>query len=138
MHVSATRLKLASWLTLPAFLMASQAVTRQAKASPGFRAGRTLLDKGLVFWTLTLWDSPEAMRAYRDNDRHGAVMPKLIDWCCEASVAQWEADALPSWSDAHQRMTAQGRASRLKRPTAAHAGLAFPLPAAGAWRDQAF
>ena len=140
MHVSVTRLRLGSWLTLPRFLAASSASARQAKASAGFVSGRTLLDGGLTFWTLTGWQTEEAMTAFRDSGAHRAVMPRLAQWCVEASVARMEAPdgALPDWSEAHRRMIGHGRASRLKRPSAAHARLDFAAPAAGAWRSRPF
>lgn len=138
MHVSATRLKLRSWLFVLPFLRASGAMGRQARTGAGFRQGRLLLDHGLVFWTLTAWDSAEAMKAYRDSGLHAAVMPKLQDWCDEASVAQWSTDddALPPWPEVYSRMTSEGRASRLKRPTARHAAMSIPPPAQAAWRDR--
>ena len=139
MHVSVTRLRLASWLTIPAFLSASGAAARQAKASTGFLRGRLLVDKRRVFWTLTAWSDIEAMKAYRDTGAHAAIMPKLLDWCDEAAVAYWQAEdeGLPSWRQAHERIAAQGRASRIRRPSPAHAGLTFPPPNVSRLRDQA-
>jgi hypothetical protein len=138
MHISVTRLRLGSWLTAPAFAWGSLVSARQAKASPGYVKGRLLADRGRVFWTLTAWDSAEAMKAFRNGGAHAGMAPKLADWCTEASVAQWDSqgDALPDWPEAYGRMTRQGRASRVKRPTAAHAALAFAPPATDVWRDR--
>lgn len=140
MHISVTRLRLASWLTVPAFLTASDKSARQAKAAAGFVEGRLLLDHGRVFWTLTAWKNVTAMRAFRDTGLHADIMPKLAEWCDEAAVAQWQTPdgALPSWTDAHRRLIAEGRASRLNRPSARHAALDLPPPAMSRWRDQAF
>lgn len=138
MHVSVTRLRLASWLTAPAFLSASGESARQAKTVPGFRAGRLLVDKGRVFWTLTAWSDIEAMKAYRDAAAHAAIMPKLAEWCDEAAVAHWQAPdgSLPAWTEAHERLSTEGRASRLRKPSTRHAALIFPPPAVSRWRDQ--
>jgi hypothetical protein len=138
MHVSVTRLKLRSWLFVLPFMRANGRVGRQAGAAAGFRQGRLLLDHGLVFWTLTGWDSAEAMKAYRDSGPHAAVMPRLQDWCDEASTAQWstDVDGLPDWSEVYRRMIGQGRASRLKRPSSRHASMSIAPPAQSAWRSR--
>lgn len=38
-------------------------------------------------------------------------MPKLPDWCDEASVTRWEqvGAELPTWAEAYRRMSAEGR-----------------------------
>ena len=68
------------------------------------------------------------MRVYLSSGAHGRAMPKLKDWCDEASVAHWQQDdpALPSWEEAHRRMLDVGRRSKVRQPSAAH--LAFEIP----------
>jgi hypothetical protein len=60
------------------------------------------------------------MKAFRDSAAHRAVMPKLIDWCDEASVAHWEGEVASDWNEIYRRMVEVGRTSRVRRPTAAH------------------
>jgi hypothetical protein len=57
-------------------------------------------------------------------------MPKLFDWCDEASIVHWEAagDSLPSWAEAARRMRDEGRPSRVRRPSPHHADMAFAEP----------
>lgn len=117
---SITRLRLGSIFTLPAFLADAQASANQAARSPGFIAGALLPEGRLVFWTRTAWESEAAMKAYRDSDAHRAVMPKLIDWCDEAAVTHWEGDVVTDWAEIYARMSAQGRLSRIRKPTRAH------------------
>ncbi|MGQ0532001.1 MAG: antibiotic biosynthesis monooxygenase family protein [Caulobacteraceae bacterium] len=117
---SITRLRLRSLLTLPRFLADAQASANQAARSPGFIAGAMLPEGRLVFWTRTGWDSETAMKAYRDSDAHRAVMPKLIDWCDEAAVLHWDGDVASDWTEIYVRMSAQGRLSRVRKPTKAH------------------
>ena len=117
---SITRLRLRSFLTLPAFFRTAQSSALQAGRSPGFISGALLLEGRLVFWTRTAWESAEAMKAYRDSDAHRAVMPKLVEWCDEASVAHWEGEPVSDWREIYARMVAEGRASRVRKPTAAH------------------
>jgi hypothetical protein len=131
--VSVTRLRLRSLRFLPAFLWTNELVVRQLTASPGFRKGRLLIDKHRTFWTLTLWSDQASVRQFRDAAAHRVAMPKLLNWCDEASLAHWEQseDALPDWTDAWARLLREGRASKVRHPSAEHAQLAFPAPRAG-------
>ena len=125
--VSVTRLRLRSIRFLAAFARHNLRTLAQVKAAPGFRGGSLLADRGWTFWTLTAWDSPEAMRAYMTTGPHRAAMPHLLDWCDEASVAHWDqdGDALPDWAEADRRMRAEGRPYRLRHPGPHHADLGF-------------
>jgi len=117
---SITRLRLRSFFTLPAFLREAAASAREAAAAPGFIGGALLLEGRLVFWTRTAWASEEAMKAYRDSGAHRAVMPKLMRWCDEASVAHWQGEAESDWDAIYARMAREGRLTRVLRPTNAH------------------
>lgn len=140
MFVSVTRLKLRSVLSLPAFLRASRLSVQQAVKAPGFIAGRTLLDRGLAFWTITAWENERAMKAYRGAGSHREVMPRLADWCSEAAFAHWdqEADELPSWADAHNRLGTSGKAAPVNHPSARQKTLRFPSPVVSWWRSRPF
>jgi hypothetical protein len=117
---SITRLRLRSIFTLPAFLAHAQASSDQVSRAPGFIHGALQPEGRLVFWTRTAWESEAAMKAFRDSDAHRAVMPKLLDWCDEASVAHWEGEVSADWSEIYARMVEIGRTSRVRRPTLAH------------------
>lgn len=62
------------------------------------------------------------MKSFRDTATHRAVMPKLLDWCDEASIAHWEQQhvEMPKWPEAYRRMVAEGRASKVNQPSQAH------------------
>ena len=89
-----------------------------------------LPDKKWTFWTLTAWESEEAMRQYMTSGAHKKAMPHLLHWCDEASVAHWlqEDAVLPTWAEADRKMRATGRASKVKHPSAQHAGLSYDAP----------
>jgi len=57
-------------------------------------------------------------------------MPKLLDWCDEASVAHWiqPTTELPTWLEAHRRMVAEGRLSKVSRPSPAQLSKEIPAP----------
>jgi hypothetical protein len=119
-HNSITRLRLRSIFTLGVFARETRAISQQAAQSSGFIEGAILAEGRLVFWTRTVWADIDAMKAFRDADPHRASMPKLMDWCDEASVLQWQGEAERDWVAIYARMTAEGRSSRVKRPTQAH------------------
>jgi len=62
------------------------------------------------------------MRAFMREGAHRRAMPKLQQWCNEASVVHWDAasDMLPEWSVAEERLRRDGRLSRVRYPSAAH------------------
>lgn len=130
--VSLTRLRLRSWRYLPAFFWNTWKSMRQAQRASGFLEGQLARDPSGGFWTLTAWTDGAAMRAYRNTGAHMRVMPRLLGWCDEASVAHWEKEnaGLPSAAEAFTRMQAEGRPSKVRHPSPAHsAGQVVPAGA---------
>ena len=130
MHVSLTRLRIRSPWLLPAFFLYAMRSESQVRSAAGFRAGALLPDHKRTFWTMTLWDNADSMRAFMTSGAHMQAMPKLLHWCDQASVAHWQTDedTLPSWEDAAQRMRLQGRASKVLHPASGHADLTYDEP----------
>ncbi len=135
--ISVTRLRIRSIFFLPQFLWHTFKSTRQVERAGGFLRGKTLVNPGKVFWTLTAWESEAAMNFYRTNAAHRDAMPKLLHWCDEASVVHWtqETPDLPTWQDAHQRMVTSGRASKVNHPSPAQTANQFPAPVPAGWRQ---
>lgn len=122
-HVSITRLRLRSgWSFLP-FLWHTLKSQIQAKRADGILNMTLRRQPGHVYWTLTVWRDTAAMRAFMTSGAHLKAMPKLIDWCDEAAVAHWqqEASTLPTWNEGEIRLAREGRLSKLRNPSAAHA-----------------
>lgn len=130
MHVSLTRLRIRSLRFLPGFVVYALRSESQVRRAAGFRKGSLLPDRKFTFWTMTLWDSSESMRAYMTSGAHRAAMPKLLNWCDQASVTHWETDEdiLPPWEDAASRMRSQGRPSKVLHPASGHSDLTFDPP----------
>lgn len=128
--VSVTRLRIRSWLYLPLFALDAVKTVQQVRVAAGFQDGALLPDHDRTFWTMTAWDNGAAMRSYMLAGAHKASMPKLMHWCDEASVVHWEQDepALPRWEEADRRMRTEGRISKVKHPSATHAGLRYLVP----------
>ena len=130
MLISVTRLRLRSPVFLPMFAWQTFLTQRQVVRAAGFIAGRLLVDAQRTFWTMTAWETEQAMRSYRISGTHAKVMPRLQDWCDEASVVHWtdERPALPSWTEGCERMRKDGRPSRVRHPSPRHEELGFPDP----------
>lgn len=120
MFVSITRLRLRSVRFFLPFVWHSRRSARQAEASAGCRGVRLRKTSGLAFWTLTGWDSEDAMKAFRGRSPHREIMAKLPHWCDEAAVGHWihQGDELPSWEAGVERLAAEGRLSRVLHPSA--------------------
>ena len=122
MFVSVTRVHMRSWLSVPGFLIRSTRAARQAERSAGFVAGWVGDDSEGGFWTGTVWQTLEAMQAFRNGGVHLKTMPKQRLWCDEASFAHWE-QAEPNAPDpetAYQRLAREGMVSKLAEPSARH------------------
>ena len=106
--VSLTRLRIRSLRFVPLFALHTFRSLRQVKKAPGFQHGALLTDRSWTFWTMTAWDTQESMRQFMTTGSHSKAMPRLLDWCDEASVAHWSQQkiALPSWAEADKRMLA--------------------------------
>lgn len=128
--VSVTRLRIRSVWFMPWFTLHALSTQRQCKRANGFLGGSLLPDRRLTFWTMTLWQDQADMRAYVTGGAHFKAMPKLLDWCNEASIVHWTQDDVlsPSWEEADRRIRTQGRLSKVRHPSAYHASLNFDAP----------
>jgi heme-degrading monooxygenase HmoA len=107
---------------LPEFIWRSVRSLSQARKADGCVAATVRNQPGLVFWTRTVWHDMEAMRAFMLSGAHRHAMPKMLNWCSEASLVHWESasDALPAWEEAEERLRSEGRTNRLRYPSSAH------------------
>ena len=130
MFVSVTRLRVRRFIDLPVFLWKTQLAKRQVIRVPGFLGGKLLVDAHRTYWTLTVWESERAMKAYRGSGAHSGVMPRLVEWCDEAAYTHWEStDAtVPNWSEAYEHLVSTGRLSRVAHPSPAHEARQFVQP----------
>lgn len=128
--VSITRARIRSLWFFPRFARAALLAVQQAETASGFLGGRLLPDGLRTFWTMTVWRSEEAMRAYMLSGPHRTAMPQFFNWCDEASVVHWEQveGHPPTWASAFRRMKAEGRPSKLRRPSRRHQAMAFRTP----------
>jgi hypothetical protein len=128
--VAVTRLRIRRLWFLPSFTWYAMRSTLQARRLDSNLRTLILKDRGLVFWTITVWQDQAAMRAFRNSGAHKAAMAKLFKWCDEATYVHWqqEDDAPPDWKTAYNRLVAEGVVSRVKNPSGNHATRSFPAP----------
>jgi heme-degrading monooxygenase HmoA len=128
--VAITRLRVRSWRYLASFIFYSLRVLRQTKTAPGNLAVSLLRDTGNTFWTRTVWETESAVKTFMLAPPHGQVMRRLLEWCDEAAVVRWEQESEkePDWREAHRRMQADGRRSKVNHPSPAHAKFEIPAP----------
>jgi len=126
--VSITRLRVRSGRYLPAFFLAALRSAFQARRAKDNLAVTILREAHNTYWTRTLWADEAAMKSFMLSGVHRTVMPKLLKWCDEASVARWTQDSpqQPTWDEAHQRMQRDGRTSRVNHPSEAHRRFHIP------------
>src|SRR5277367_2472492 len=101
--VSITRLRVRSWLYLPAFFVQALRSVSQAAKAEGSLAVKILRDRKKTFWTATSWSSDSAMRAFMLTNPHKSAMRRLPGWCDEAALVHWSQDGpeLPTWEEGH-------------------------------------
>ena len=118
--ISITRLRLRSWRFVPEFIFYSVRAKLQAEKAEGSRGVRVMREPGNIFWTATAWDSEDAVKKYMIARPHSQAMPRLLEWCDEAALVRWTQDSaeLPDWHEAHRRLQAEGRRSKVNRPSA--------------------
>jgi len=128
--ISITRLRIRRWWYLPRFIWASLHSAKQAARADGNLHVALLNDRDRTFWTATSWRDEAAMKAFMHAAPHGPVMRRLLNWCDQASLVHWTQDAadLPPWTEAHRRLMADGRPSKVNHPSPAHKTLDFPSP----------
>ncbi|MEU9046855.1 MULTISPECIES: DUF3291 domain-containing protein [unclassified Kitasatospora] len=109
--VMASRFEVRSLADVPRFFVKSLAVWRQLRRAPG-ALGASLIARPLrrTFYTLSAWESREALNAFAAAEPHRSVMRGLRDTTKEATFTFWPTpvEQLPiPWADAHARLDAE-------------------------------
>ncbi|MFF8671330.1 DUF3291 domain-containing protein [Streptomyces sp. NPDC015242] len=107
-HVFASRFETRTLWGALRFLAGTPAVLRQLRRSPGAR-GATLRAKPLkrTFWTLSAWESKDALHAFARAGTHGRTARALAPQMRDAAFVTWQAssDDLPvPWTEALRRL----------------------------------
>jgi heme-degrading monooxygenase HmoA len=102
----------------------------QARRARGNLAVSVLKEARNTFWTRSLWTDEAAMKNFMVSGAHRTIMPHLLEWCDEASVAHWTQDSAqqPTWEEVYQRMQRDGRISKVNHLSEAHRRFEIPAP----------
>jgi hypothetical protein len=107
-HVFASRFETRTLWGALKFLAGTPAVWRQVRRSSG-AYGATLKAKPLkrAFWTLSAWESKDALHAFVRTGAHGPAARGLAPQMRDAAFTTWQVSSedLPlSWSEALRRL----------------------------------
>ncbi|HWB23834.1 MAG TPA: hypothetical protein VG738_00045 [Chitinophagaceae bacterium] len=127
--ISLTRLKVRSVFYLPGFLRANEASVRQLVVTPGYLAGKELIDKAFVFWTVTAWEDEKAMKVFRNGEAHRKAMQKLPQWCSEAAYTHWQQDTaeLPGTALMYEKIMTEGKLTKVRFPSPGQQNKLYPV-----------
>ncbi|MEU5161459.1 DUF3291 domain-containing protein [Streptomyces sp. NPDC020875] len=113
--VMASRFEVRSLKDVPRFLAGALRAWRQVRTAPG-ALGASLNARPLrrEFFTLSAWESRDALYAYARAEPHRSVMTGLRSTMKDSAFVYWEvaADELPiTWGEAERRVEAERRAA---------------------------
>jgi hypothetical protein len=111
--VMASRLEVRSLADVPRFFLKSLAAWKQVRTAPG-ALGASLIAQPLkrTFWTLSAWESREALYQYASAEPHKTVMTSLRPTMKGSTFTFWDVpvEQLPiTWPDARRRLAEQQR-----------------------------
>jgi len=107
---------------MPEFLFHSLRSIWQVRNASGYLGGWTSSDEESGNWTATVWQSAEAMRAFRNSGAHRRAMPALLRLSDQASFTHFEQASgdVPTPDVAYERLKTDGKSSKVHAPSAAH------------------
>jgi hypothetical protein len=128
--VSVTRLRVRSSRYLLPFIFQTARAVWQAKRSQGNLGVGLLRDADSTFWTRTVWTTDADVKLFMLAAPHRQAMRRLLEWCDEASLVRWEqaTSEAPNWQEAHRRLQAEGRRSKVNHPSPAHEAFQIRAP----------
>jgi hypothetical protein len=109
--ITASRLPLARYSRIPAFLATTMKIRRQlagAEGLVGYALDAKLFRK--TFWTLSAWESRSALDAFSNANPHRARIDKIRPHMRPTTFVFWTANASdlpPAWADARRRVDEQ-------------------------------
>ncbi|QFG20337.1 DUF3291 domain-containing protein [Actinomadura sp. WMMB 499] len=111
--VMASRLEVRSLRHVPGFFLASLALLRQARTSPGAHGFTLKADlTKRTFWTLSAWYDRGALQAYSSAEPHLSTMRRKRAVMRDSTFVFWTvrgADLPIGWPDAQERLAAKAR-----------------------------
>ncbi|MEU6156767.1 DUF3291 domain-containing protein [Streptomyces sp. NPDC047130] len=107
-HVFASRFETRTRWGALRFFLGTPAVRRQVATAPGaYGASLRAAPLRRTFWTVSAWESPEALRAFARSGPHGPAARRLAATMKDKRYASWRApaDGLPvAWDEVLRRL----------------------------------
>lgn len=109
----ASRFEVRSAKDVPRFFLKSLSAWRQVRSAPG-ALGASLIARPLkrTFFTLSAWESRDALYAFARTEPHRSIMNDLRPTMRDSTFTFWEVpvEQLPlTWENAKQRLAEQER-----------------------------
>ena len=113
MFISLTYIKVKSLWKVPLFMKHVSQINRQIARAEGVL--ETRLKGGLSKnYTITAWESKEAMLKFRNNGAHLEAMKATRHMSNEYTSCHYDADSLPGWEEAirtlHKKLASRTKA----------------------------
>jgi antibiotic biosynthesis monooxygenase len=105
MHVSVGRIQLKPDTNRLRFLWHGTLAYLQARRAEGIVHTSVHREDPRTFWNMTVWTSSEAMLAYRNSGSHLRIMRISETLASRIEFRHWQAELVPSWYAAMQRLT---------------------------------
>lgn len=112
MIIVVTRLVLKNPLKIIPFFMLTNRVNRQVNTSPGLKSFQAGAGGLLVYWTITAWNGPEEMRAFRNSGAHAEAMRAYGGLAKYGHTLVLEQDSVPGWIEVRERVVNEGRLAK--------------------------
>ncbi|MGW1072595.1 DUF3291 domain-containing protein [Streptomyces sp. NPDC002537] len=118
-YVMASRFEVRSMRDVPRFFLKSLSAWKQVKSAPG-ALGASLIAQPLkrTFYTLSAWESRDALYAYARAEPHRGIMTDLRPSMRTSTFEFWEvpAESLPiTWDEAGRRLDDKRAADETER-----------------------
>lgn len=102
LHVSLGRIRLKPGASQLRFLWHTVSATLQARLASGNVHVSTQGEGGVTYWSMSVWDSKDAMLRYRNSGSHRRAMRASRALAERVDFRHWEADAIPDWAEARR------------------------------------
>ncbi|MBE7104452.1 hypothetical protein FT637_15750 [Bacillus cereus] len=99
MFISVTRMRLKGKRMLPFFFIYTTRAALQANKANGLIHSSFAKEGWHTYWTLTVWENKEYMKAYRNKGNHLEAMKIARKIASELEYMNWEHDTIPKWDN---------------------------------------
>ncbi|WP_416969624.1 DUF3291 domain-containing protein [Streptomyces sp. 4F14] len=115
-YLMASRFEVRTLTDALRFLLRSPALWKQVKNAPG-AYGASLIAEPLkrTFWTLSSWESEEALHAYARAAPHKPAMTGLRSTMKSSTFTYWTGPPAVDWADAKKRLAEEAAKRRSPR-----------------------